>query len=144
MGLPRMGCGIVAWSADEKFLATRNDATPHAVWIWETSRLGLCSVLVHKQPVRSLRWHPHASKQLAICTGTAKVHLWSVEGASWFDVPAQNFAIRGLRWNPTGCALVLLQAKRLCQCFIEDYPEKECHGEEEEAAVDSENKEVEA
>ena len=45
-----------------------------------------------------------------------------MEGASWFDVPARNFAIRGLRWNPTGCALVLLQAKRLCQCFIGDHP----------------------
>ena len=121
LGLPRVGVGICEWSPDNAYLATRNDSTPHVVWVWETARLGLCAVLIHRNPVRSLKWHPH-DPQLAICAGTPKVFLWSPEGASWFDVPAAHFDIRGLRWNPTGCAIVLVQTSRLCSCFLGEHP----------------------
>ena len=122
-GLPRIGVGIIAWSPDNLYLATRNDSTPHVVYIWETSKLSMCAALIHKTPVRSLKWHPNETK-LAICVGTPKVFIWSPDGASWFDTPADNFDVRGLRWNPTGCALVMLHTTVLCSAFMGDHPLK--------------------
>ena len=122
-GLPRIGVGIVAWSPDNQYLATRNDSTPHVVYIWETAKLSMCAALIHKTPVRSLKWHPSETR-LAICVGTPKVFLWSPEGASWFDVAANNFDVRGLRWNPTGCALVMLHTNVLCSAFFGVHPQK--------------------
>ena len=31
---PKLGVGLMAWSGDGKYLATRNDNMPTAVWIW--------------------------------------------------------------------------------------------------------------
>ena len=58
----------------------------------------------------------------------------SPEGASWFDVAAANFDVRGLRWNPTGCALVMLHTNVLCSALFGTHPknmlieEKGCGG----------------
>jgi WD40 repeat protein len=48
----------VAWSGDNKYLVTRNDNQPSAVWIWDMTRLELATVLLQKDPVKSLDWDP--------------------------------------------------------------------------------------
>jgi len=141
-GLPRLGIGLMAWSPDNEYLATRNDSTPHVVYIWETANLSMCAALIHKTPVRSLKWHPHECK-LAICVGTPKIFLWSPQGASWFDVAATNFDVRGLRWNPTGCALVMLHTNVLCSAFFGSHPKNTVEEEDNDETGFIENVVVE-
>ena len=95
---PRIGVGSVSWSYDDEFVATKNDNMPHAVWIWSSKSLSLYAVLIHRNVVRSFRWSPKRA-QLAICTGTNKCFFWSVDGASWVDIPSNDFDVR-IRWSP--------------------------------------------
>lgn len=62
--------GSVAWSHDGAYMATRCDSMPTAVWVWETSRLELASLLLQARPVRCAQWCP-ATNRLVVSTGAA-------------------------------------------------------------------------
>lgn len=115
---PRMGVGLMAWSPDSRFLATRNDNMPNVAWVWDTARLRLASVVIHKAPVRALQWHP-TRDTLAISTGSARIYFWAPTGASWVDVPAERFIVRTIRWSPGGGALLLCSQDRMCCCYVD-------------------------
>jgi WD40 repeat protein len=69
--------------------------------------------------VRSARWSPTANK-LAVCTGNAKLYLWSPKGVSWIGVPTDEFEVKGLRWCPSGDSVALLGKSHLCCCYFDD------------------------
>ncbi|KAH7488376.1 WD repeat-containing protein WRAP73 [Phytophthora ramorum] len=110
---PRMGISRVVWSGDSAFIATRSDQMPYNVWIWRTQSLTLHSVVSLLESVRSLRWDP-VHTRLAITSGENRVHLWSVEGISWIDIPIESFQALGLQWAPTGDALVAVGRQEFC------------------------------
>jgi WD40 repeat protein len=115
---PRIGISTMGWSYDGKFLATKNDNMPHAVWIWTADKLRLYAVLIHRNVVRSFSWSP-TKPTLAVCTGINKVFFWNPSGASWVDIPSNDFDVRGLRWNPQGTSILFLQTKQMCACFFD-------------------------
>uniref|UniRef100_A0A8C9QQQ3 WD repeat containing, antisense to TP73 n=1 Tax=Spermophilus dauricus TaxID=99837 RepID=A0A8C9QQQ3_SPEDA len=90
---PRMGVGMLAFSADSYFLATRNDNVPNTVWVWNIQKLRLFVVLEQLAP----------QPRLAICTGGSKVYLWSPASCVSVQVPGEGECIR---WAWT----VILQA----------------------------------
>ncbi|CAM9549777.1 unnamed protein product [Phaeothamnion confervicola] len=116
---PRLGVGLVSWSHDSRFLATRSDASAAALFVWDVDAAGLCSVVLQMAAVRSARWSPTAHR-LALCTGSGRVYLWSPGGASWVDVPANDFQVLGLRWLPGGREIVLLGRGRMCIMTLGD------------------------
>ncbi|XP_052572143.1 WD repeat-containing protein WRAP73 isoform X2 [Peromyscus californicus insignis] len=120
---PRMGVGMLAFSSDSYFLATRNDNVPNAVWIWDIQKLKLFVVLEHMSAVRSFQWDPQQPR-LAICTGGSKVYLWSPAGCVSVQVPGEgDFPVLGLCWHLSGDSLALLSKEHFCLCFLE--PTKE-------------------
>ncbi|CAM9190897.1 unnamed protein product [Discosporangium mesarthrocarpum] len=125
---PRLGVGLLSWSTDGRYLATRNDNMPTALWVWDAETLGLSSLLLQMESVRSAKWSPTRST-LAVCTGNHRVYLWSPDGASWVNVPADGLEILGFRWSPDGEALLLLSKDRMCCCFL-----NEAEGVKEESA----------
>uniref|UniRef100_A0A8C6S089 WD repeat containing, antisense to Trp73 n=1 Tax=Nannospalax galili TaxID=1026970 RepID=A0A8C6S089_NANGA len=116
---PRMGIGMLAFSPDSYFLATRNDNIPNAVWVWDIQKLRLFVVLEHLSPVRSFQWDPQQSR-LAVCTGGSKVYLWSPAGCVSVQVPGEgDFPVLGLCWHLSGDSLALLSKDHFCLCFLE-------------------------
>uniref|UniRef100_A0A8I5YCM5 WD repeat containing, antisense to TP73 n=1 Tax=Rattus norvegicus TaxID=10116 RepID=A0A8I5YCM5_RAT len=116
---PRMGVGMLAFSSDSYFLASRNDNVPNAVWIWDIQKLKLFVVLEHMSPVRSFQWDPRQPR-LAICTGGSKVYLWSPAGCVSVQVPGEgDFPVLGLCWHLSGDSLALLGKDHFCLCFLE-------------------------
>ncbi|XP_050009251.1 WD repeat-containing protein WRAP73 isoform X3 [Alexandromys fortis] len=116
---PRMGVGMLAFSSDSYFLATRNDNVPNAVWVWDIQKLKLFVVLEHLSPVRSFQWDPQQPR-LAICTGGSKVYLWSPAGCVSVQVPGEgDFPVLGLCWHLSGDSLALLSKDHFCLCFLE-------------------------
>jgi WD40 repeat protein len=115
---PTLGVGICAWSRGDEYLMTRNENMPRAVWIWDLKSLSLCSVLIHREPVRAAEWDPTATR-LAICTGDQKIYMWRTDGVSIVSVPAPNFSIRSLKWREDGKALVLLDKVKFCCCYLQ-------------------------
>lgn len=90
---------------------------PHAVWIWETSRLELASLLVQARPVRAAEWCP-ATNRLVVCTGGAKLYLWTPDGASCVHIPLPGFRASGCAWHPDGGSLVLTSRDAFCCAYF--------------------------
>ena len=82
----KVGVGVLAWSHGGKFLASRNDNMPRAVWIWDGESLLLHSLLLQQAPVIAVEWHP-TQQLLAIATGGSKVFLWSPAGCRTVRAP---------------------------------------------------------
>lgn len=38
--------GLLLWSDDGRFLLTRNDSMPHALFIWDVEERGLAAILL--------------------------------------------------------------------------------------------------
>ncbi|NWH71615.1 WRP73 protein, partial [Piaya cayana] len=116
---PKMGVGMLAFSADNSFLATRNDNIPNAVWIWDIQKLKLSVVLEQLCAIQAFQWDPRQPR-LALCTGNSKVYVWSPAGCVSVQVPMEgDFQIVSLSWHPSGDSLVLLSKDNFCVCYLE-------------------------
>jgi WD40 repeat protein len=60
-------------------IATRDEATPTAVWIWNLTSLAPAAVLIHHSPVKSISWHPKRSDLLLISCSQDEtvINLWN-------------------------------------------------------------------
>ncbi|XP_031469286.1 WD repeat-containing protein WRAP73 isoform X4 [Phasianus colchicus] len=119
---PKMGIGMLAFSPDNCFLATKNDNIPNAVWIWDIQKLKLFVVLEQLCAIQSFQWDPRQPR-LAVCTGNSKVYLWSPAGCVSVQVPTEgkegDFQIVSLCWHPSGDSMALLSKDNFCVCYLE-------------------------
>ncbi|XP_014667868.1 PREDICTED: WD repeat-containing protein WRAP73-like isoform X2 [Priapulus caudatus] len=122
---PRLGVGLLSWSADNKYLVTRNDNMPCTLWIWDLMKLKLMVALIHAHPVRGAEWEPTQSR-LAVCTGTNKLYLWQPAGCVSVEVPSDAaFQVTSLSWSPTGGAITLIGKDQFCVAYLTDEDEEE-------------------
>jgi hypothetical protein len=84
---PQIGTSMMEWSADGRFLLTKDDNMPNVLWVWETIVLQLKAVLIQIDAIKCAKWDPVHSR-LALCTGNGRLYMWSVDGASCVEVPA--------------------------------------------------------
>lgn len=116
---PKIGVGMLAFSPDNCFLATRNDNLPNAVWIWDVQKMKLFVVLEHLSPVQQFQWDPRRSR-LAVCTGSRRAYLWSPAGCVAVQVPMEgDFQVTSLCWHSSGDSLALLSKDNFCMCYLE-------------------------
>ncbi|XP_049657606.1 WD repeat-containing protein WRAP73 isoform X2 [Accipiter gentilis] len=116
---PKMGIGMLAFSPDNCFLATKNDNIPNAVWIWDIQKLKLFVVLEQLCAIQSFQWDPRQPR-LAVCTGNSKVYLWSPAGCVSVQVPVEgDFQIVSLSWHSSGDSMALLSKDNFCLCYLE-------------------------
>ncbi|KAK3803640.1 hypothetical protein RRG08_023356 [Elysia crispata] len=115
---PRLGVGLLTFSHDNKYMVTRNDNMPCAVWIWDVRRISLCALLIQANPVKCVCWDPSRSR-LALCTSNNKLYMWSPEGSLAVEVPVEGtFLIHNLAWHPDGDAVLLIGKEQMCICFL--------------------------
>lgn len=118
---PKLGIGSLAFSADSRYLYSKNDNMPTAVWIWNVQRLSQEVLLLQDSPIKCIEWDPKQPR-LALCTGNNKVYMWSPAGCLSVEVPTQAaaFSVNRLAWHPSGNALLLLSRDQMCVCFLAD------------------------
>ena len=115
---PRLGVGVASFSSDSRYLATRNDNMPTAVWIWDMAELSLTAVLLQTSAVRDLRWDP-AQPRLAIATGNSRLYLWSPAGCVSVCISSDaSLSLSHLTWHPLGTCLALLSSSNFCVCYL--------------------------
>ncbi|KAM4651427.1 WD repeat-containing protein WRAP73 [Discoglossus pictus] len=117
---PELGVGLLAFSPDNRYLASKNDNMPYSVWIWDIQKMKLFVVLEQTSVVRSFHWDP-IHPRLAICTGNNRVYLWSPSGSVSVQVPVEgSFNVLSMSWHPLGDGTLLLMSKdHLCLCYLE-------------------------
>ncbi|KAG9332835.1 hypothetical protein JZ751_014934 [Albula glossodonta] len=116
---PKIGISSMAFSPDNRYLATKNDNMPNCVWVWDMQKLRLLAVLEQVAAIRCFLWDPRRPR-LALCTGNAKIYLWSPAGCVSVQVPVEgNFQVLSLSWHGSGDSLILLGKEQLCLCYIE-------------------------
>ena len=111
------GVSKIAWSFDDRFLATSDARTPRAVWIWDMVNIELCAVLVQMDDVAAFEWDPRVNR-LAIVTGSERVYVWSPDGASFVQIPLPGFTAKTLSWNPVGDSFLLGDKGTFCCAFL--------------------------
>ena len=62
------------------------DNYPNILWIWETAKLSLHSLVLQLDPIKSAKWHPKFNK-LVICTGNNRLYMWTDKGCCVIDLP---------------------------------------------------------
>ncbi|XP_026867092.1 WD repeat-containing protein WRAP73 isoform X1 [Electrophorus electricus] len=121
---PKIGISAIAFSVDNRYLATKNDCMPQSVWVWDMQRLGPTAVLEQTAPVRFFAWDPRRPR-LALCTGNTKLYLWSPAGCVSVKVPVEGgFQVQSLFWHCSGDSVVLLGKDQLCLCYMATDEEK--------------------
>ncbi|GAB2294098.1 hypothetical protein Dimus_028317 [Dionaea muscipula] len=110
---PKQGVGLLLWSIDCKYICTRSDAIPTALWIWDMCRLELAAILVQKDPIRTAAWDTKYTR-LAFCTGSSHLYMWTPSGAYCASVPLPEFNIIDLKWNLDGSCLLLKDKETFC------------------------------
>ncbi|MEE6483772.1 hypothetical protein FKM82_013649 [Ascaphus truei] len=123
---PELGIGLLAFSPDNRYLASKNDNMPHSIWIWDIQKMRLFVVLEQTAMVRSFQWDP-IQPRLAICTGNSRVYLWSPTGCVSVQVPVEGiFNVLSMSWHPLGeYALLLMSKDHLCLCYLETEEDNE-------------------
>uniref|UniRef100_A0A8B9HS55 WD repeat containing, antisense to TP73 n=1 Tax=Astyanax mexicanus TaxID=7994 RepID=A0A8B9HS55_ASTMX len=121
---PKIGISTIAFSADNRYLATKNDNMPQSLWVWDMQRLGLQAVLEQTAPVRCFVWDP-CRPRLALCTGNNKIYMWSPAGCISVKVQVEgSFQVQSIMWHGSGDSLVLLGKDQLCLCYLATDEEK--------------------
>lgn len=117
---PKLGVGSVAFSPDSRYVATKNDNMPQAVWVWSVTSLKLSVLLLQTAPVREFKWDPTQSR-LAVCTGNNRLYLWSPAGCVSVTVPVDSsFSTQRIVWHPDGKSLALVSGNHFCVCYTSD------------------------
>ncbi|KAL2103361.1 hypothetical protein ACEWY4_000229 [Coilia grayii] len=116
---PKVGVSSLAFSSNNRYLATKNDNMPNCVWVWDVQCAGLQAVLEQVSAVRCFAWDPKRPR-LALCTGSNKLYLWSTAGCVSVKVPVEGFfQVQSLQWHCSGDVLLLLGKAQLCLCYME-------------------------
>lgn len=117
---PPTGIAKIDWSYTTHYLATKVDAMPNAVWIWDMTTLELASVLIHQNPVKTFQFSPN-SNDLYILTGNSRVFTWAPLGASVIELPQSGFGkdlvnstqLNKIKWNPNSRNMLLFDKAEL-------------------------------
>ncbi|KAH7353037.1 hypothetical protein KP509_19G076200 [Ceratopteris richardii] len=118
---PKQGVGMMSWSADSRYLFTRNDNASSVLWIWDISRLELAALLIQKGVIRAAAWDP-VYPRVALCTGSSQLYMWTPAGACCVKVPLPQFNVLDLKWNFDGTCLLLKDKDSFCCTFVPTLP----------------------
>lgn len=138
----KAGIPTLAFNKDGNLLATRDDAAPTTVWIWDLATLKPRAVLLQHSNVKRLSWHPSRADLLMIACihDESIVYLWSASTDSPMVLVAPLRRAGGkleCNWLHTGCdkkpAIIVGDAGG----FLVLWPDGREQVQEEEAASEA-------
>lgn len=78
--MSKIGISMLAYDSASTFLATKDEASPSTVWIWNVASKNLETIIIQLSLVRRLEWHPTIPGLLHIhveLEEAAHIYLWS-------------------------------------------------------------------
>lgn len=96
------GVGLLLFSPDGSFIATKSDNMPTTLWIWSLRGLLPIAILVHNHPIKTVKWHPEETGEIVLlCQGNNveennALYLWNIDwpGPRIVAIPRAGFEAR--------------------------------------------------
>ncbi len=141
---PKIGIGMMEFSPDGRWLLSRNDNMPSCLWLFDMVNLRQNALIMQatsRDAIRCVAWNPVypdqfvflSSKTSGVSASTdeggknvmgrtenkSHVYLWRGEdrGLEAIEIPAENFGVNSVTWNPDGRSLVLMDHDKFCVAF---------------------------
>ncbi|ORZ21647.1 hypothetical protein BCR42DRAFT_407996 [Absidia repens] len=130
---PSIGISECDFCIDGTLLATKNDAMPTTLWIWDVHKLKVCIIISQLNPVRYVKWNPKYAHVLVMVCGDENAyilcqkpslqrqqqHSSSIDWAQSLKiipitVPTSKFSARHIEWSQDGETLLLLDHHLYC------------------------------
>lgn len=101
---PLIGIIDIRFSHDSTYLASKNEAIPNVIYIWNMNSLSLYSIVIHIRPVKSFTWSTTEHLLSVLCEND-KVYMISLNGAYICSIPTDEGLGLGLNrfeWSDDG------------------------------------------
>ena len=121
---PRLGVSSIEFSSSGRYFSTINETMPNLLFIFDLKPVfHLAFVLIQLQSIRCIKWQSHVD-QLALCTHSNRLYIWSSKGASCISLPRESsqLDIDEIQWNshPAISNIALIGEKSMCVGFDKD------------------------
>lgn len=73
VGLPAFGVSLLAFSPQGDYLAATEESMPRCLWVYRTSNLKLCALVVFQHGITSAQWRPTGSDEPWLIVTTGKM-----------------------------------------------------------------------
>ena len=106
---------ILEWSLDSKFIASKYDAMPNIVFIWETSTLRLHTVIVQLNTIKNMKWSPKENI-LLIVTDNSKLYTFTLDNVYIIELVSDMsnpFNASNLQWASDGKSFIVSDKKQM-------------------------------
>jgi len=106
---------ILEWSLDSKFIASKYEAMPNIVFIWETSTLKLHTVIVQLNNIKNMKWSPRENI-LLIVTDNSKLYTFTLDNVYIIELVSDMnnpFNASNLQWASDGKSFIVSDKKQM-------------------------------
>jgi hypothetical protein len=106
---------LLEWSLDSKFIASKYDAMPNIIFIWETSTLKLHTVIVQLHNVKNMKWSPKENI-LLIVTDNSKLYTFTLDNVYIIELVSDMnnpFCASNLQWASDGKSFIVSDKKQM-------------------------------
>ena len=106
---------IIEWSLDSKFIASKYDALPNNIFIWETSTLKLHTIIVQLNPIKNMKWSPKENI-LLIVTDNSKLYTFTLDNVYIIELVSDMnnpFSASNLQWASDGKSFIVSDKKQM-------------------------------
>ncbi len=106
---------IIEWSLDSKFIATKYDALPNNIFIWETSNLKLHTIIVQLNQIKNMKWSPKENI-LLIVTDNSKLYTFTLDNVYIIELVSDMnnpFNASNLQWASDGKSFIVSDKKQM-------------------------------
>jgi len=116
---PKIGVSMCLFDSTGIYLLTKNDNMSNYLWIWNIATLKLITIIEQLLPIKQVSWNPVIPGRLAFITGNRNIYFWDAEMGycECVNVPALNFEVHSMNWNPDGKSIVLMDKDKFCLAF---------------------------
>lgn len=120
----------IEFSADSNFLATKSEAMPNALYVWQVNGLRLFTIILQLKPIKDFKWSPKEN-MLLIVTENAKMYTFTLNNVYIVELVSDmnnNFGAGKVIWNSDGKSFIVSDKKQM----IIGHPEIGDTGNEEQ------------